>query len=103
MISWDKCSGSCNVVPSKIGVLKKTKDLNFKAFNLITNKNEAKAMKKHISCDCECKLKSSTCNWNQKWNNETCQWECKSYDKCKRDYSWNPSTCIYKSSKYLKR
>ena len=31
---------------------KETKDINLKAFNMITNKNEAKAMAKHISCDC---------------------------------------------------
>ena len=26
--------------------------------------------------------------------NKTCQYECKNYCKCKKDYSWNPSTCI---------
>ena len=35
-------------------------------------------------------------------NNKTCQCECKNYRKCKNDDSWNPSTCIYKNSKYLK-
>ena len=25
---------------------------------------------KHISCDCKCKLNSSTCSYNQKWNND---------------------------------
>ena len=29
-------------------------------------------MKKHISCDFKCKLNSTTCNSNKKWNNETC-------------------------------
>ena len=33
---------------------KRTKNIHFKAFNLITNKNEAKTMTKHISCDCKC-------------------------------------------------
>ena len=23
-----------------------------------------------------------------------CQCECKNYQKCKKDYSWNPSACI---------
>ena len=69
---------------------------------MLTNKDEAKAMTEHISCDCKCKLNSATCNPNQKWNNKTCQCECKNY-KCKKDYSCNPSTCIYKNSKYLKR
>ena len=69
---------------------------------MITNKNEAKTMTKHISCDCKCKFSSIACNSNQKWNNKTCQCEYKNYDKCKRDYSWNPSTCICENTKYLK-
>ena len=39
---------------------------------------------------------------NQKQNNETCQCECKSYLTCKKDYSWNLSTCICENGKYLK-
>ena len=45
---------------------------------------------------------STTCNSNQKWNNKTCQCECKNYRKCKKDCSWNPSTCICENSKYFK-
>ena len=37
-----------------------------------------------------------------KWNNKTCQCECKNYCTCKKDYSWNPSTCICENSKHLK-
>ena len=48
------------------------------------NKNEAKPMKKHISCDCKCKFNSTKHNSNQKWNNETCQCECKNYHKCEK-------------------
>ena len=59
-------------------------------------------MTKHISYDCKSKFNSTTCSSNQKWNNETCQYECKNYRTCKKDYSWNPSTCICKNSKYLK-
>ena len=58
---------------------------------MIKNKNEAKVMTEHISLDCKCKFNSRTCNSNQKWNNETCQCECKNYRSCKEDYSWNPS------------
>ena len=75
MVSLDKCSGSCNILSPKICVPKKTKDVNVKVFNMITNKNEVKTMEKHISCDCT------------------------SYRKCKKDYNWNPSTCICKNSK----
>ena len=102
MISLDKCSGSCNVLSPKICVPKETKDINVKAFNMITNKNEAKAIKEHISCNCKCKSNSTVCNSNQKWNNKTCQCEYKNYQKCKKDYSWNRSTFICENSKYLK-
>ena len=37
MISLDKCTGSCNILSSKICVPKK--NVNVKAFNMITNKN----------------------------------------------------------------
>ena len=79
MITLNKCTGSCNVLSPKICVPKETKDINVKALNKITNKNEAKAMTEHISCDCKCKFNSATYNSNQKWNNKTCQWECKDY------------------------
>ena len=76
--------------------------MNVKVFNMITNKNEAKAMAKHISCDCKCICNSRTCNSNQKWNNETCHCECKSYRTYEKYYRQNPSTCICENSKYLK-
>ena len=76
MISLDECSGSSNDFSAKTCLPKETKDINVKAFNIITNKNEAKAMAKHISSDCKCKFNSTRCNWNQKWNNKTCQCEC---------------------------
>ena len=103
-ISLDKCTGSCNVLFPKIplNVLNIKNALNVEAFNMITNKNEAKTMTKHISCDCKCKCNSTTYNSNQKWNNKTCQFECKNYRTRKIDNSWNPSTCICENSNYLK-
>ena len=71
MISLNKCTGSCNVLSPKICDPKETKDINIKAFNIITNKNEVKAMTKHVSCDWKCKFNSTICNSNQKWNNKT--------------------------------
>ena len=58
-------------------------------------------MIKHISCDCKCKFDSTTCNFNQKSNNKTCQREL-NYCTSKNDYSWNPSMCICENGKYLK-
>ena len=103
IISLNKCTGSCNVLSPKIIVPKETKDINVKAFNMTANKDEAKAITEHISCDCKCKFNSTSCNSNQKWNNKTCQCECKTYQKCEKDYSWNPSTCICEKSKNLKK
>ena len=69
---------------------------------MITNKNDAKAMTERISCDCKCKFNITPYNSKQKWNNKTCQWECKNYCKCKEYYSWNPITFICENSKCLK-
>ena len=103
MISLNKWGGRCIILSPNICVPKKTRDINVKVFNMITNKkNEAKAMAKHISCNCKCKFNITTCNLNQKWNNETCQCECKNYRKCKKDYRWNPRTIICENGKYFK-
>ena len=52
MISLNKCPGSCNVLSPKIFVPKEAKDINCKAFDMITNKDEARAMTEYILCDC---------------------------------------------------
>ena len=44
MISLNKCVGRCKVLSRKICVPKETKDVTVKALNMITNKDEAKAM-----------------------------------------------------------
>ena len=80
-ITLDKFNRSCNVLFPKIYLPKKTKDINVKVFNIITNKNEAEAMTKDISCDCKCKFNSTTGHSNQKWINKTCQCERKNYRK----------------------
>ena len=92
MISLGTCNGSCNALSPKICVPKKVKNINVKVFNMIINKNETKKMTKHISCNCKCKRNSTACNSNQKWSNKTCPCESKNYHKCRRDYSWIPST-----------
>ena len=57
---------------------------------------------KYLSCNCKWRFDSTACNSNQKWNNETCQCECKSYQTCREDCGWNPSTCFCANGKYLK-
>ena len=70
-------------------------------FLMITNRNESKALLKHIPLDGKYKFNSTTCNSIQKWNNDKCQYECKKYRMCKTDYSWNHSNRICKNGKYL--
>ena len=78
---------------------KKGKNINVKAFNMITNKNEANAMTEHISCDSKFKFNSTVCNSDQKGNNKSCQCEYKNCRTCQKDYSWNTSAaCIYENS-----
>ena len=76
------------------------RQLNVKSFNIKKNKDEAKAMTEHISCDF--KFNGTTCNSKQKWNSKTYQCGCKNHCKCKKGYSCNPRTCICENSKYFK-
>ena len=71
MVSLDECNGIGNVadVYLQICVSNAAKDVNVKVFNMIRI-NQAKTLGKRISCDCKCKLNSTTCNSNQKWNND---------------------------------
>ena len=104
MINLDKCNGSCNVIDdlsTEIHFPTKTKSVNVKVFNIIIRINEAKTLAKHNFCDCKWNFDCTTCNLNQKWNNETCQCECKNYYTCKKDYSWNLSLCICENDKSI--
>ena len=69
-------------------VSKKAKDRNVKAFNMITNKNEAKTIQKCISCNCKCKFKKTTCNSKQIWNDETYKKEYRNGRKWKSIIVW---------------
>ena len=62
---------------------------------MMANKNEARTMTEHISCDSKRKFNSRICNSNQKLKK-------KNYRTCRKDYSCNPITCIYENIKYLK-
>ena len=47
-------------------------DLNLSVFNMVTGINASKALTKHISCGCKCKLDGTRYNSNQWWNNDKC-------------------------------
>ena len=87
MISLDKRNGSYNAVfelYAKICVPSETKGVNIKVLNKVTTINEAKTSMKHLLSHCQCKFYSTGCNASQKWNNKTCQCECKNYHMCKK-------------------
>ena len=43
-------------------VFQTKKNLNLIVFNLVTGINESKALTKHASCECKCKLDGRKCN-----------------------------------------
>ena len=59
-------------------------------------------MTEHILSDFKRKFNSATYNSKQKWNNKTCQCECKNYLKYEKDNNWNHSSCICEYNKYSK-
>ena len=88
-VSLDKCNGSCNVtddLSTKIWIPSETKDVNLKVFTMITRINKTKTLAKHTLYDCKCEFDCTTCNSNQKWNNEICQCKSKTYRMWKKDY-----------------
>ena len=66
VIGIDKHTGSYYVFSPKICLPKETKDICIKTVNMITKKDETKAMTKYISCNFKCKFNNTTCNSIQK-------------------------------------
>ena len=54
---------------------------------MIAKTNKPRPLIKLISCDCKCKFNSTTCNSNQKMNDDKYKCECKNYRMCKKHYS----------------
>ena len=102
-VNLDICVGIYNTpndLSNIVCVPNKTKDLNLRMFNMITEINELKT--KHISCKCECKFDGRKCNSNQKWIHSSywCQYKIsKKHHVCKKDNIWNPATCSYENGK----
>ena len=95
----NKWSGNCNNINNpcaKIYAPDVIKDLNVKAFNLMSWTNETRFIKRHKKCKCECRLNAIVRNNQQQWNKNKFRCECKELiDKCLCDkgYIWNPSNC----------
>ena len=68
-IKTSKCSGSCNNISNpyaKMCVPDVVKNLNVKAFNLMSRTNETRHIKWHETCKCKCRLDASVCNNKQR-------------------------------------
>ena len=98
-VKINRCSGNCNNIKdpyAKICVPDIVKNLNVKAFNLMSRTNETRSIKWHKSCKCICRLNGTICNNKQRWNKDKCRCDCKKLiDKgvCNKRYIWNPSNC----------
>ena len=94
-----KYSGSCNNINdpyAKFCVPDIVKNLNVKAFNLMSRTNETRHIEWYETCKCKCRLDASFCNNKQRWNEDKCRCECKELiDKsvCNKGFIWNPSNC----------
>ena len=64
-IKTSKCSGSCNNINdpyAKSCVPDVVKNLNIKAFNLMSRTNETRRIEWHETCKCKCRLDANVCN-----------------------------------------
>ena len=99
-IKTSKCSGSCNNIndPSMCKIVCSwcSKNINIKAFNLMSRTNETRHKNVHEICKCKCRLDASFCDNKQRYNKDKCRWECKKLiDKgiFHKGFIWNPSSC----------
>ena len=85
-IKAKKCGGSCNNIDdpyAKLCVLDVVKNLNDRAFNLMTRTNETRHIEWHETCKRKFRLDASVCNNKKCWNEDKCRCECKELiDKC---------------------
>ena len=52
------------------------KNLNVRAFNIMSRTNVTRHIEWHGTCKCKCRLDASVCNNKQLWNNDKCRCEC---------------------------
>ena len=78
-ITINKCKGSYNTINDpyvKLCVPNTIKNINIKAFNLMSRTNETRHAEWHKTCKCKCRLDASVCNNRQRWNEDKCRCEC---------------------------
>ena len=90
-INISKFSGSCNNTNNQYEKLcfpDVVKNLNLKAFNLMSRTNETRHIKWFEMCKCECRLDASICI-EQRWNKAKYGCECK--ELIDKGFMWNSS------------
>ena len=98
-IKISKCSDSCNNINdpyAKFCVTDVVKNLNVRAFNLISRTNETRHVEWHETCKCKCRLNGSVCNNKQHWNDDKFRCECKELinkSLCDEGFICSPSNC----------
>ena len=98
-IKTNKCSGSSNNINdpyAKLSVPDVVKNLNVRAFYLMSRINETRHTEWHETGKRKCRLNASVCNNKQCWNKDKCRCESKeSIDEgaCDKGSIWNPSNC----------
>ena len=96
-IKTSNCGGSCNNVSdpyAKLCVPDAVKNLNIRAFNLMSRTNETRRIEWHEAFKYKCRLDAGVCNNKQRWNEDKCRCECKQLiDKgvCDKGFIWNLS------------
>ena len=96
-VKLDRCVGSCNTLndsSNKIGIPNKTEDLNLSVFNIITGINELKTLTKHLSCECNGNLMEQNVIQINGGITINADVSVKNIIYVKKEYVWNPSTCI---------
>ena len=101
----NKCCGSgnnSNDPYAKLCVPDAFKDMNIKAFNLMSRTNETSHISWPETCKYEYRLNASVCNDKQRWKNDKCRWQCKKLiEKGRSDDGliWNPGICYCECDK----
>ena len=79
-IKTSKFSGSCNDINdvyAKLCVADVFKNLNVRAFNLMSRTNETRHIVWHETFKCKYRLDANVCNNKQRWNDDKYRYECK--------------------------
>ena len=81
---------------AKLCVPDVVKNLNVRAFNLMSRTNETRDIECHEACKCKCRLDANDWNNKQRWHEDKYRGECKELiDKgvCDKKFIWNPRNC----------